>query len=254
MRWAVALLAAMLAGCGSIEVFTCEADVACVDGERQGVCEPSGFCSFPDPACASGKRHGEYAGEGLAGTCVESTGCDAECGPCETCEVDRCVVSPGAPCTFECGDFVSGLQSEGESRRCVAFAAGAGTGSCNEGGQCVPTEEVCSGAGAVLAECAEACAVEEHGCVAWEKAETITLAALCVTLAETPGCGSACVDGGGQNASMFTIRSCDATGMCAAEEPMSCGAYKCDGEACATSCTKNNECAGMASCAMGMCE
>ena len=33
------------------------------------MCEPTGYCSFPDAACESGQRYGDYAG-GLAGQCV----------------------------------------------------------------------------------------------------------------------------------------------------------------------------------------
>lgn len=48
-------------------------DFNCQDAEdcgRDGQCEPSGYCSFPDTACPSGQRYGDLAGAGLAGECV----------------------------------------------------------------------------------------------------------------------------------------------------------------------------------------
>ena len=35
-----------------------------------GVCEPVGYCSFPDPSCPSGSRFSSKAGDGLGGACV----------------------------------------------------------------------------------------------------------------------------------------------------------------------------------------
>lgn len=54
--------------CG-ISSFTCESDQAC-EGLADGQCEPSGFCSVPDPACpGSGRRHAPHSGM-LSGQCV----------------------------------------------------------------------------------------------------------------------------------------------------------------------------------------
>ena len=64
-------------GCDALKTeFTCTGKAnACVDGTRQGTCEPTGFCSFPDPSCTgSGQRYGAYAGRGLGGTCVGGAG------------------------------------------------------------------------------------------------------------------------------------------------------------------------------------
>lgn len=47
-------------------VFLCQDDAGCPNGQ----CEASGFCSFPDAACDSGRRYGEFAGVGLGGSCV----------------------------------------------------------------------------------------------------------------------------------------------------------------------------------------
>jgi hypothetical protein len=61
-----ALLLISLCACGDA-VFQCMDDAQC-DG---GFCEGTGYCSFEDPACDSGRRYGELAGEGLGGVCVE---------------------------------------------------------------------------------------------------------------------------------------------------------------------------------------
>lgn len=48
------------------EPFTCTAADQC----GSGICQPTGFCSFPNAACESGQQYGDLAGDGLANTCV----------------------------------------------------------------------------------------------------------------------------------------------------------------------------------------
>jgi hypothetical protein len=50
--------------------FACEADSECVLAGAQGICQPVGYCSFPDPDCNSGQRYGEYGPIGVGGRCV----------------------------------------------------------------------------------------------------------------------------------------------------------------------------------------
>lgn len=69
---AIALLA--LAACRIHETFPCALDEHC---GPSGQCEPAGYCSFPDGACAEGRRYDELAGADLAGRCVSSAGCPA---------------------------------------------------------------------------------------------------------------------------------------------------------------------------------
>jgi len=61
----------LVAGCTSApDAFLCQSSAQCRLDTMAGVCELSGLCSFPDPACAtSGRRYGRYAGS-MAGTCV----------------------------------------------------------------------------------------------------------------------------------------------------------------------------------------
>jgi len=62
----IAALAAALPGCHS--TFLCETNQQC--NSDDGQCEASGYCSFDDDGCGSGRRYGSFAPEAIAGTCV----------------------------------------------------------------------------------------------------------------------------------------------------------------------------------------
>lgn len=51
-------------------MFRCSESASCNAGGVLGTCEDTGFCSFPDTTCPSGRRYGEFAGSGFAGGCV----------------------------------------------------------------------------------------------------------------------------------------------------------------------------------------
>lgn len=57
-------------GCDRADVFSCSDDTNCGAAGQSGQCEPSGFCSFEDQACPSGRRFGTLAGDGMADECV----------------------------------------------------------------------------------------------------------------------------------------------------------------------------------------
>ena len=61
-----ALLAAIALPACTAGAFACVDDASC----SGGVCEASGYCSFPDADCDSGQRYGEHAPAELAGACV----------------------------------------------------------------------------------------------------------------------------------------------------------------------------------------
>lgn len=66
-----------LAGCVPREPgFQCTSTAQCVAGDgSQGMCEPSGYCSFADATCAeSGRRYGEAVPEEHRGQCVGIVG------------------------------------------------------------------------------------------------------------------------------------------------------------------------------------
>jgi hypothetical protein len=90
-RLVVALaLAAAGGGCIDRPSFRCADADACRTDRLDGVCEASGFCSFADPGCPSGRRYGELAGD-LSETCVGSAG-DAGDRP----DADRAALEPYA--------------------------------------------------------------------------------------------------------------------------------------------------------------
>ncbi len=75
MRSTIALgLGAALAWACNLGAFACSDDGDCGGTSDAGVCETSGWCSFPDGECASGRRYGDHAGGALAGTCVDEAG------------------------------------------------------------------------------------------------------------------------------------------------------------------------------------
>lgn len=70
---------AWLAGCLLLmsacqrDTFFCDTPDDCTSSDGGGVCEETGYCSFPDEACESGRRYGDLSPSGLAGTCVPQT-------------------------------------------------------------------------------------------------------------------------------------------------------------------------------------
>ncbi len=72
----VGVVAGLLLGPGCrASNFACVQSADCGAGGR---CEPNSWCSFPDGACESGRRYGEYSGEGLGGVCLPSTDTDTD--------------------------------------------------------------------------------------------------------------------------------------------------------------------------------
>jgi alpha-tubulin suppressor-like RCC1 family protein len=63
--------------CTARPTYQCTANQACIsESGGAGICEPKGFCSFADTACAqagSGRRYSDGAGAGLDGQCVTAT-------------------------------------------------------------------------------------------------------------------------------------------------------------------------------------
>jgi hypothetical protein len=66
----IALAAVLLASCMRSGAYECSSADQCTRGGVQGRCEAVSFCSFPDPACASGARFADYAGD-YANRCVD---------------------------------------------------------------------------------------------------------------------------------------------------------------------------------------
>ncbi len=70
MGAAAGSLLGLVAGCSNSAVFWCTEDAQCQADGGAGQCEADGYCSFPDHACASGRRYGLYAPSALARECV----------------------------------------------------------------------------------------------------------------------------------------------------------------------------------------
>jgi hypothetical protein len=65
-----AVAVAAMTGCTREQSFRCTSDDHCLGRDGTGVCQPEGFCSFPDPDCGSGQRFGAHADFELGGMCV----------------------------------------------------------------------------------------------------------------------------------------------------------------------------------------
>jgi len=89
----------------STENYGCSADDNCQLDSVEGWCEGSGFCSFPDLDCASGREYGDLAGDGLAGTCVPEAGTDDGSGGGSA---SSGATEPSAPNDSESGDSDTG--------------------------------------------------------------------------------------------------------------------------------------------------
>lgn len=92
-----AMLAAASAGCLRHAAFQCARDGECGAG---GVCEPIGYCSVSDPACAdTGRSFSDSAGGGLSNTCVPGEAA----GPGPDAGVDAAIDGPvmaGCPASY----------------------------------------------------------------------------------------------------------------------------------------------------------
>lgn len=67
---ALAIGMGIAVGCAAVGAYACGDDAQCVGDAGQGTCEAEGYCAFPDDTCPTGKRFGEHAGDGLAGSCA----------------------------------------------------------------------------------------------------------------------------------------------------------------------------------------
>jgi|GEM_PF-5658964 len=65
----------LMVACVRPGTYPCETDRQCRDGDVRGACEISGFCSYPDTECPSGKSYDGLAGSGLAEQCVPPSDC-----------------------------------------------------------------------------------------------------------------------------------------------------------------------------------
>src|SRR5262249_5356271 len=121
--------------CSSTEVtFHCRSSDQCVLGGQVGKCEASGFCSFTDATCASGRRYGHLSEATRADRCTEcgngkvdpgeecDVGAKDATGSClPTCRFNRCGDGFVRTSVEECDD---GNTNDGDScsAKCLACA------------------------------------------------------------------------------------------------------------------------------------
>ncbi|MCC6751771.1 MAG: hypothetical protein IT371_29230 [Deltaproteobacteria bacterium] len=86
-RRAVVALLCALGGAASLQgctrapsPFTCSATRQCEGSGGTGTCEPTGYCSFPDPGCPSGRRYGAHGPADLSSACTTPLVVDASFG------------------------------------------------------------------------------------------------------------------------------------------------------------------------------
>lgn len=131
--WGFATLVLLL-GCSSDPgVFECTASDQC----GGGTCQPLGYCSFPNPRCASGQEYGALAG-GLAYTCVPSSFVDDD--------VEN--ESDGASAPDEPSDSDSDSDADGSTSSApIATSDPVGGGADSTTGAYDPTSGTSSGEG-----------------------------------------------------------------------------------------------------------
>lgn len=153
MGWRLAGLAlagwAFATGClNDALVFVCKTSDQCAAGGRAGTCEGSGYCSFSDGACQSGRRYGRLANEARAGQCTEcgngavDTGeeCDDGNGATDdaclpTCRWNVCGDGFVRKSVEECDDR-NLTDGDGCSHTCLRCATGDGTFVWSDNGHC----------------------------------------------------------------------------------------------------------------------
>jgi hypothetical protein len=117
--------------CGTAGAFACETDADCLADGVQGACEAVGFCSFPDGACASGRRFGGHAGGGLAGACVEPDGSDGV-GTGDSTGGSASISSSGTSTTAGAESTTFGV--EGSESASITSSGGSEVGSSSSSG------------------------------------------------------------------------------------------------------------------------
>lgn len=120
MRVLWLLVSLTLTGCVSLaSVFTCTDSSECTVG---GICQPDGFCSFPNTNCESGQAYGDASG-GLSGTCVPPTA--VTCNNNGTVDIGENCDDADQDATDSCVDCAFARCGDGKTR--------AGIEDCDDG-------------------------------------------------------------------------------------------------------------------------
>jgi len=263
-------------------VTSCASD-ACVDGVETHVssCDGIGRCNDIPKTC------GAYACSGTkcATTCTTS----AQCAAGFYCNGGACIPTPGlgkpcsssAPCfgTLTCLDGVCCGTSSCPSGQSCGLPASKGTCAKTNGQSCAADAECGSGACADGVCCESSCtgqcqACNEPGnagkCVAVKgaprgsrtactKSETVVCASTVCDGVDASRCAAnvgtdvECRPSSCDKGAMLPPAKCDGAGRCPSAVRVPCAPYKCDGAACATRCSKNEDCADGYACTDSAC-
>ncbi|MEN9796382.1 MAG: hypothetical protein RL653_78 [Pseudomonadota bacterium] len=209
-------------------------------------------CSYPgsavtcrSPSCAAGVATLSAACDG-AGRCPEQT---QPCG-LQPCAGDACSSGCAVDAECEAGSFCAGgvCRPKFVQGAACAVSTQCASGACVDGfccdracgGQC----EACDIPGSV-GRCTTVVTGQPHGARP-ACAGTGTCQGACDGSSAAgcgyPGSSVACAPAQCEVGQVLGESSCNGAGTCARPEPVSCGAYACLGEACATSCTTDAEC------------
>ncbi|MBX7080548.1 MAG: hypothetical protein K1X88_15220 [Nannocystaceae bacterium] len=242
----VAAIASLLAGCGP-GAYACEASSQCVDAGVAGMCQPSGWCSFPDPACGSGQRYGDHAGDGLGGDCVDvdtGTGSGGGTGTSAGSVGSVATTLDGGVEATSGGGGSSGNDSEGSTGATMSTTAPATTTNATTSASTTlttTTDPAMCGDGVMNAD--EECDGEDFGGSSCESlgyaGGSLSCAADCTTL-DLSGClgcggpGGACMPFGqcGEQMPCDDVFTCIAIGNPIGTCMPPCGAGCADGTVC----------------------
>ena len=173
LRAVGALLVGGVVGSCGFDPFGCADAEDCVANGADGVCEATGFCSFPDEDCDSGRRYGELAGDDLAGECVEDTAASGTGSGTsggistegETATTDPSLTMgasstmsgttmPGTSLTASAGDDSSTSAAEADTGQPPVYPE---YGSCDSELDCVFPGALCRFNGSVASVCTPPC-------------------------------------------------------------------------------------------------
>jgi hypothetical protein len=93
----------VLCACGGRDSYQCATSAQCVANGEAGTCETSGYCSFADSDCASGRKYEPAASDGLGGQCVDDGPPPPDAAVCgavdQACCASEPACSPNTSCT-----------------------------------------------------------------------------------------------------------------------------------------------------------
>ncbi len=200
----------------------------CILGEVRGVCQATGFCSFPDGKCESGQRYGELAGSQLGGSCVPNPTTEDPSGSSTGSATGDPTISPSTTTTTTTTTTDKDPSIDTNSSTTDSM----GEDLQPNGSTCMANHECESGAcflagilGGICGDCLSEADCEFGGCNPPNPLATPPIGAVCNDGGIGGGCNTpdACVDEGAVCATIInvpgilsasTCSECDVTADC----------------------------------------